>query len=133
MGTMSPEFKGRQRRPSAALPPGQYPVQDFPVLAAGPTPTIDHGDWELTSPTNPATSNTGTGTACALADPLPGLIGPDVSAAIGRCTACGRTAPMAQAQVFDHAPGLVARCPVCDQVLLRLVRGPGVPGQTCTA
>jgi hypothetical protein len=27
--------------------------------------------------------------------------------------------------VFDHAPGLVARCPACDQVLLRLVHGPG--------
>jgi hypothetical protein len=28
-------------------------------------------------------------------------------------------------RVFDHAPGVVARCSVCDQVLLRLVRGPG--------
>jgi predicted oxidoreductase len=27
--------------------------------------------------------------------------------------------------VFDHAPGVVARCPACDQVLLRLVPGPG--------
>jgi Family of unknown function (DUF6510) len=32
---------------------------------------------------------------------------------------------MALAQVFDHAPGLVARCPVCGQVLVRLVQGPG--------
>jgi Family of unknown function (DUF6510) len=32
---------------------------------------------------------------------------------------------MAQVRVFDHAPGVVARCPTCDQVLLRLVRGPG--------
>ena len=30
----------------------------------------------------------------------------------------------AEARVFDHAPGLVARCPACDQVLLRLVNGP---------
>jgi hypothetical protein len=35
--------------------------------------------------------------------------------------------------VFDHAPGVVARCPVCDQVLLRLVRGPAAPGWTCVA
>ena len=27
--------------------------------------------------------------------------------------------------MFDHAPGVVARCPACDQVLLRLVRGLG--------
>jgi Family of unknown function (DUF6510) len=32
---------------------------------------------------------------------------------------------MAEARVFDHAPGLVARCPACDQVLVRLVRGLG--------
>jgi len=32
---------------------------------------------------------------------------------------------MAEVRVFDHAPGLVARCPTCDQVLLRLVRDRG--------
>ena len=32
---------------------------------------------------------------------------------------------MAEVRVFDHAPGVVARCPACDQVLARLVRGPG--------
>ena len=25
----------------------------------------------------------------------------------------------------DHAPGVVARCPTCEQVLMRLVRDPG--------
>jgi hypothetical protein len=49
----------------------------------------------------------------------------DLTTAVGRCTGCGRAAPMAEARVFDHAPGVVARCPACDQVLLRLVRGPG--------
>jgi hypothetical protein len=49
----------------------------------------------------------------------------EVTTAIGRCTGCGRTAPMAEARVFDHAPGVVARCPACDQALLRLVQGPG--------
>jgi hypothetical protein len=47
MSTVSPGFKGR-RRPSAELPPGQSLVEDFPVLSAGPTPTIDLQDWELT-------------------------------------------------------------------------------------
>jgi hypothetical protein len=61
----------------------------------------------------------------ALAGPLHDLFGVDVSVAVGRCTACGRTASMAEVRVFDHAPGVVARCPVCDQVLLRLVRGSG--------
>jgi hypothetical protein len=32
---------------------------------------------------------------------------------------------MAEVRVFDQAPGVVARCPACDQVLLRVVRRPG--------
>jgi hypothetical protein len=61
----------------------------------------------------------------ALAGPLQDLLCVEVSTAIGRCTGCGREGPMAEVRVFDHAPGVVARCPTCDQVLLRLVRGPG--------
>ena len=61
----------------------------------------------------------------ALAGPLHDLLRVDVTTAIGRCTACGRTAPMAEVRVFDHAPGVIARCPACDQVLLRLVRDRG--------
>jgi hypothetical protein len=37
-----------RRRPTAELPPGQYLVEDFPVLSAGPTPSIDLEDWEFT-------------------------------------------------------------------------------------
>ena len=61
----------------------------------------------------------------ALAGPLQDVLRIEVTTAVGRCSGCGRTAPMAEVRVFDHAPGVVARCPVCDQVLLRLVRGPG--------
>jgi hypothetical protein len=61
----------------------------------------------------------------ALAGPLHDVFGPDVTAAVGRCANCGFTGPLAGVRVFDHAPGVVGRCPVCDQVLLRLVRGPG--------
>jgi hypothetical protein len=32
---------------------------------------------------------------------------------------------MAEVRVFDHAPGVVARCQGCGQVLVRLVQGPG--------
>jgi hypothetical protein len=61
----------------------------------------------------------------ALGGPLHDVFRLEVTAAIGCCSGCGRTAAMAEARVFDHAPGVVARCPDCDQVLLRLVRGPG--------
>jgi hypothetical protein len=61
----------------------------------------------------------------ALTGPLHDVFGVEVTTAIGRCSQCGRTAPMAEVRVFDHAPGVVARCPDCDQVLVRLVRGSG--------
>ena len=61
----------------------------------------------------------------ALASPVGDLLRVEVTTAIGRCAGCGRTAPMAEVRVFDHAPGVIARCPICDQVLLRLVHGPG--------
>jgi ribosomal protein S27E len=61
----------------------------------------------------------------ALADPLHDLFRVDLTAATGRCAGCGRTLAMTETRVFDHAPGVVARCPTCDQVLLRVVQGPG--------
>jgi Family of unknown function (DUF6510) len=61
----------------------------------------------------------------ALGGPLRDVFGVDVTAAVGRCVTCGRSGPIAQARLFDHAPGMVARCLNCDQVLLRLVRAPG--------
>jgi hypothetical protein len=61
----------------------------------------------------------------ALAGPVGDLLRVEVTTAIGRCSNCGREGPMAELRVFDHAPGLVARCPACDQVLLRLVHAPG--------
>jgi Family of unknown function (DUF6510) len=61
----------------------------------------------------------------ALAGPLQDVVRVDITTAIGRCTGCGRTAAMAEVRVFDHAPGVIARCPTCDQILLRLVRDRG--------
>ena len=61
----------------------------------------------------------------ALAGHVQDIFRVEVTTAVGRCSRCGRTGPMAEARVFDHAPGVVARCPVCDQVLLRLAHAPG--------
>src|SRR5262249_12409794 len=42
-------FQGRRRQPGAGLvPPGQYVVDDFPVLSAGPTPHTPLEDWDFT-------------------------------------------------------------------------------------
>lgn len=48
----------------------------------------------------------------------------DVTTAICRCAGCGRTDVFATVAVYTDAPGLVARCPGCDHVLLRLVTTP---------
>ncbi|MEQ7009267.1 DUF6510 family protein [Actinopolymorpha sp. B17G11] len=60
----------------------------------------------------------------ALAGPLREVFAVDVTAATSRCAGCGRTGPVATLHVYTHAPGLVGRCPGCDGVVLRLVRGP---------
>ncbi|MEV5742954.1 DUF6510 family protein [Microbispora rosea] len=60
----------------------------------------------------------------ALAGPLAEIFTADVSAAVSRCATCGLTGPVAALRVYDRAPGLVARCPGCEEVVLRLVRGP---------
>ena len=59
-----------------------------------------------------------------LAGPLREIFAVDVTVASGRCASCGRVGPVAELRVYPNAPGLVARCPGCDAVVLRLVRGP---------
>ena len=47
MGFVSRGFRGKRRDSAAGnrLPPGQYLVNDWPVLSAGPTPRIDLDKW----------------------------------------------------------------------------------------
>jgi hypothetical protein len=45
----------------------------------------------------------------------------DVTAAEGQCAHCGARKRFADAHVFMQSPGVVARCAVCQNVLLRLV------------
>ena len=49
----------------------------------------------------------------------------DITAAVTQCASCGVTTMVAQTMVYADAPGMIARCPACDEVVLRLVRGPG--------
>jgi Family of unknown function (DUF6510) len=39
-----------------------------------------------------------------LAGPLQEVFRVNVTTAVGRCMGCGRTGPMAEVRVFDHAP-----------------------------
>ncbi|MEV6374744.1 DUF6510 family protein [Micromonospora musae] len=58
----------------------------------------------------------------ALAGPLGEIMGTDLTVAELTCAGCRTTRPLAAMRVFDRAPGLVARCPGCEAVVLRLVR-----------
>ncbi|GAA0955577.1 DUF6510 family protein [Kribbella koreensis] len=60
----------------------------------------------------------------AAAGTLRELFAVDITAAIGQCAGCGRTGVFAETHVFMDAPGLVARCSGCDDVLLRVVTTP---------
>jgi hypothetical protein len=60
----------------------------------------------------------------ALAGPLREIFAEDVTSVVALCTGCGLAGPVAALRVWPHAPGFVARCPGCEQVVLRLVRGP---------
>ena len=49
-GFVSRGFSGRRRTPddlARRLPPGQYLEHGFPVLTAGPTPSVATDDWSL--------------------------------------------------------------------------------------
>jgi DMSO/TMAO reductase YedYZ molybdopterin-dependent catalytic subunit len=60
MPIVTPGFRGRRRKESDQLPPGQYLADDFPVLSAGPTPRIPLDRWRFTIRTEAGTDHTWT-------------------------------------------------------------------------
>ena len=57
----------------------------------------------------------------AAAGDLSKIFAVDVTAAQGQCANCGAIRRFAEAHLYMQAPGVVARCAVCERVLLRLV------------
>lgn len=41
------------------------------------------------------------------------------------CAGCGAVNVVGRVDVYLNAPGVVVRCPACEQVLMRIVRGKG--------
>ena len=60
----------------------------------------------------------------ALAGPLSEVFAAEVSIASARCRGCGLSSVVAELTVFGPDPGWVARCPGCEDILLRIVRTP---------
>ncbi|WP_017584969.1 DUF6510 family protein [Nocardiopsis ganjiahuensis] len=59
-----------------------------------------------------------------LAGPLSEVFSVDLTAAARLCSVCGDEGVCAQLLVYADGPGLVARCPGCAVLVLRLVRTP---------
>ena len=59
-----------------------------------------------------------------LAGPLSDVFAVEVTTATACCRGCGRRSTVAELAVYGPSPGLVARCPGCDDVLLRVTTTP---------
>jgi hypothetical protein len=49
----------------------------------------------------------------------------EMTTAQSTCASCGAVNPVGRVDVYLRAPGVVVRCPGCEQVLMRIVRAPG--------
>jgi hypothetical protein len=61
----------------------------------------------------------------AVAGELREVFAVDLTTATGQCAGCGRSGPLADGVLYGRSPGHVLRCRSCDNVLLRMVSGPG--------
>lgn len=57
----------------------------------------------------------------AVAGVMVDVFGEEMTNYTGRCANCGRSARLGEAVVFLPAPGIVARCPHCDNTLMVVV------------
>ena len=55
----------------------------------------------------------------AAAGELSKIFAMDVTTAMGQCAQCGAIKRFAEAHLYMQGPGVVARCAVCENVLLR--------------
>ena len=60
--------------------------------------------------------------ANAVAGMLMEIFGTEMTAAASRCTHCGNRGQIGTLRAYTHAPGLVLRCSVCTQVVMRVMR-----------
>jgi phage FluMu protein Com len=61
----------------------------------------------------------------AIAGSLYNHFGHEMTMAHGRCAHCNATWMLAELRVYLKAPGAVARCPTCDEVVMVIVEALG--------
>jgi hypothetical protein len=69
----------------------------------------------------------------ALAGPLQSVLGMEVTTAVGHCSGCGRTGPMAEVRVFDHPRGWSPAARPATRSCCGWYTTAAAPGWTCTA
>jgi hypothetical protein len=57
----------------------------------------------------------------AIASTLLDVFGREMTTAVGTCSGCGWAGPLAEVAVYLLTPGVVARCPHCDKLLIVIV------------
>ncbi len=60
----------------------------------------------------------------AVAGLLVEIFGTDMTAAPTECANCGAEGEMGRLLAFTQAPGIVLRCPECENVVVRITRTP---------
>lgn len=58
----------------------------------------------------------------AIAGPLFEYFDAEMTIASGTCRHCGGTSQIAELRVYNRAPGAIARCPNCGNVVIVLVK-----------
>jgi len=62
--------------------------------------------------------------ANAIAGLLASVFGREMTASEERCSHCGTTSVIGTLRIYMRGPGIVARCPACAEVVLRIVETP---------
>jgi hypothetical protein len=60
----------------------------------------------------------------AVAGQLEQIFGRDMTMAMARCAGCARDAEMGALMAFIQSPGVVLRCPACQNAIARIVETP---------
>jgi hypothetical protein len=60
----------------------------------------------------------------AVAGQLEQIFGRDMTTAIARCAGCAHDAQMGALMAFTRGPGIVLRCPACQNAIARIVETP---------
>jgi hypothetical protein len=60
----------------------------------------------------------------AIAGELQQIFGRDMTIAVARCAGCSRDAALGALMAFTRGPGIVLRCPTCQNAIARIVETP---------